>query len=357
MTIIIKNFNWSQTDSKIVITVPIPRVSKSKTDIFVSSRYIKVSFEHYFFEALLFERILSDLTQCTFIDNNIIFELIKIDKIQWDCLEVSLSKQERNALKHQYIEEERENIKKKSEENRLKKAELKRVAVREQIKEDSRIRSVIETVKKAEETNALGDVHEWRTEVVKKVETIHRKPETKPRKKKILPPLRSTRSLQVIFTPREFPTPSRESKLEEETEWLEKQAKARRSAGFVSEDIRPEEKNPQFLKSKGDEFMKNHNYLGAISAYSFGITLSKNFVDLYIARSEAQLAIGNKTSHISNHSHLPSSRQLQKSRRRLQRGPNSNETRSFIKPPPKSFMHRSSRHRPTQPRPQQRSNQ
>lgn len=108
----------------------------------------------------------------------------------------------------------------------------------------------------------------------------------------VIPRPRGTVTVEVEFTPREFPTPCRESRMEEENEWLKKQAEARRSAGFVSEDLRPEEKNPQYLLEKGNEFLKRGNYLGAISAYSFGIKLSEKYADLYTARARAQFAIG-----------------------------------------------------------------
>ncbi|CAG9768013.1 unnamed protein product [Ceutorhynchus assimilis] len=304
MPIILKDFTWKQLKEKITIQVPLHGVPLNRVDIFISPQYIKATFESYFFEVILLNAV--DIAQsiCTKTPQFIVFELKKLTDEFWDSLEDgNLTKVEKNTLKKKLLEEEHERIKKQFEDKIIKKAELKRVAINEQIQLDTKTRSQIENVKKFEEKKAIGDINKWNntiesrrkseTSKIIKISNNNKKIVAKPKPKHEIPKPRSTKALQILFTPREFPTPSRESKLEEENVYLARQAAARRSAGFVSEDLRPEEKNPQYLLAKGREFLKNKNYLGAISAFSFGIKLSPEFVDLYIVRSEAHLAIGN----------------------------------------------------------------
>lgn len=299
MPIIITDFVWNQTESSVTIKVPLKGAIPSKTDIFTSPQYIKASFEKYFFEAFLAHKISTEESKCIFTTDALQFELSKVEKQLWEQLEVDLNKQEKQELKRKVIQEGHKKVQDVAKKLAEKKSELKRTAVREQICLDTKQRQLIDEIRTKEKANALGDVDNWKHSLVtKKPEKSH----CTPIKKCVATPVplpRNIATVEVVFTPREFPTPSRESQAEEEEEWLKKQAAARRSVGFVSEDLRPEEKNPQYLKEKGDEFLKAENYLGAISAYSFGIKLRDTFPDLYVGRAEAHLAQGNyyKTVH------------------------------------------------------------
>lgn len=112
--------------------------------------------------------------------------------------------------------------------------------------------------------------------------------------------IRPTTCISVAFTPRVFPTPSRESTHDEEQEWLKKQSEARKSCGFVDEDLRPEERNPEWLLDKGLSLMRTESYLGAISAFSLGIRLAPKMPELYVERGAAHLAIKNYNRSVAD---------------------------------------------------------
>lgn len=292
MPIIIKDFTSNQTESTLTIKIPIKGVIQAKTDVFTSPNYIKASYETYFFELFPKHPIVTDASKCIFTENCIQFELQKKDAKLWDELEVNVSKQEKQELKMRLIQEEHERMQEKAKKLVEKKSELKKTAVRQQIRLDTKQRQLIDEIKTQEKEKALGDVNKWKNCLSAKKTTPKFKTSAPAPLPTPIPLPRTTTTLQIDFTPREFPTPLRESQAEEEEEWLRKQAIARRSVGFVSEDLRPEERNPQYLKEKGDEFLKAGNYLGAISAYSFGIKLRDTFPDFYVGRAAAHLAHG-----------------------------------------------------------------
>ncbi|XP_072380199.1 dynein axonemal assembly factor 4 [Diabrotica undecimpunctata] len=301
MPIVIKDYIWKQTKSDIIVQVPMKGVHQSKLDVFISSRFVKATYERNYFELILFSKIIASDSKCILTPTEVVFELKKAEDIDWDYLEPNVSKTEKLELKKLFLEESFKEIQAADEKKCERKHELKRLAVKKQIEIDSENRDTIDNIRREEEKRALGDLEEFKKKVSQKLKSSNNQ-NLKPKKilptnfnkvNEEIPKTRSSQTLTIDFTSREFPTPCRESKLEEEHEYLTKQAEARRSVGFVSEDIRPEERNPHFIKAKGDKFLKNKNYLGAISAYSYGIKLSKNFVDFYICRSEAHMGLGN----------------------------------------------------------------
>ncbi|KAF7643568.1 hypothetical protein LDENG_00237200 [Lucifuga dentata] len=107
---------------------------------------------------------------------------------------------------------------------------------------------------------------------------------------------RAPRNIQVTFTPRIFPTALRESRVPEEEEWLKKQAAARRAVNSDLEelkDLTEDERNPDWLKEKGDKCFAAGNYTGALNAYSMAIRLNRRIPALYSNRAACHLKLRN----------------------------------------------------------------
>lgn len=311
MPVIIKDYTWLQTEKYITIKIPAKGAIKKDVDFLTTRRYIKAHYNQFFFELFLTKDVDNTKSNCFITNDEIIIELSKAKPEQWDVLEASINKSEKLELKKKYLEEYEEQIQQQDKLKCEKRAELKRLAVREQIAIDTTFRETIDGIRKEEKQKALTELQLWENKETETKCALKEAPiichssttkvvstkNTSTNKNVNVPPSlplpRKCQTVNISFTAREFPTPSRESKAQEEQEWLTKQAEARRTAGFDDGDLRPEERNPQWLKEKGDEFFKAKNYLAAISAYTTGIKISKNLASLYVNRSAAHFACGN----------------------------------------------------------------
>ena len=106
------------------------------------------------------------------------------------------------------------------------------------------------------------------------------------------PPPRKTGNISVRFTPRAFSTAARESKAEEEQEWLAKMAAARK--------IQPPSENSEFLKDKGVDFFKAGNFKAAVNVFSEAIRLNGHLPSLYSNRAACYLSMEDYDSCISD---------------------------------------------------------
>ena len=90
-----------------------------------------------------------------------------------------------------------------------------------------------------------------------------------------IPPPRNSCKVSVTFTPRIFPTPMRESKKEEEEDWLlrnRRHLNKRMQKKLEGVDI--SERDPFWLKGKGDDFFKGKDYLSAVNAYTCALEIN-----------------------------------------------------------------------------------
>ena len=313
MPIIIENINWTQKNEEIVINVPLKENSKAQKDIFTSENYLKVHAPPFLWEAFLLHPIDENESRCKILKNSVVFTLKKIEEIEWESLQKDISKEEKKEIRDLSIKLHQEKAQKKIKEN----AEIKDAKKREEIhkeidretKQREEIDKLITTAKECfikpkspkKEINPKIDETPIKSKMQQKVDLLSTKPKIQPKIvespaiKKVdeIPPVRKSCTINVTFSKRNFITPKRESMAPAEAEWILKQSEAKRTIGFVDDDLRPEERNPEWLKEKGDTFFKQKNYLAAIAAYSTGIKLTKKYYPLYLNRSAAHYIQGN----------------------------------------------------------------
>ncbi|XP_011557401.3 dynein axonemal assembly factor 4 [Plutella xylostella] len=336
MPILIKDLTWTQSSKAVHIRVPLTP-GHDKVDLFATDAYLKAHLSPYFIEIFLLHDVDINKSTTTVKDDLIVFDLVKREEVEWESLEKELTRQQKMEMKQQILAKCHEEAKKVSEDKVAAKSHLDRFAVQQAMAVDAQHHAIMDSRRDAQRKKAMDELEEWRVAAEKpaiehsvaeitddlprakivelsssedeeplvnkpkpiktpaktlvKSEYVERKKDEL--KNRVLPKLRSSGEVEITHTARTFPTPSRESQAAEEEAWIKNITLARRATGFLSEDLRPEEQDPQWCKNKGDEFFRSGNYLGAISAYTHGITLSDKLPSLFANRAATHFALGN----------------------------------------------------------------
>lgn len=310
MPIVVKDHTWGETEHEVNITLPLKGVKSSKADIFSTNRYIKVNYPPYIFELHLYAPVLEEKCTAKIGNGMVKFILSKEEPGLWGRLdsEESQDKETMNAKRAEALEHSEKAAARLAEEKAKKKREEERFAIKQEMKLEEEEREKIELVKKQERQRTERELEEWKAQkrennTVKAVAARDNQVGSKsiwkeskslaPTKPPKCPPPRKGGNIQVRFTPRVFPTAARESKEEEEQEWLTKMAAARKISApqDKNSDETINERNPEFLKDKGVEFFKSGNYEAAINAFSEGIKLNPSLPQLFSNRAACCLAM------------------------------------------------------------------
>ncbi|NWJ04065.1 DAAF4 factor, partial [Crypturellus undulatus] len=343
MPVWLREYRWRQSAAAVFLSLPLPPRRASAASIFCTEQYLKVSIPPFLFEAVLYAPI-DDTSSTAKIENgNIFFTLYKKETGMWD----SLMMENANKEKLQYV---RENAVLKAQEKAKEEAEAKKVTKREHdkyaleatMKLEEAERKRIENLKEQERQKVTRELELWKNEQtymegqmrIQREEKLHQEVEqlkekkkekiTKPTipnegtskitvkptkgypssnsmfsenlKEEQLPAPRSAGTIKINFTSRVFPTALRESRVAEEEEWLNKQAEARRTINddlAELKDLKEEEKNPDWLKDKGNKMFATGNYLAAVNAYNLAVRLNNKLPVLYLNRAACHLKLRN----------------------------------------------------------------
>lgn len=299
MPILIKDYNWTQTDNEIIIRVPLKGVITSKVDFFIQENFVKISYPPFYFEVFLLHEIDKKESRCKILEVETKIILKKIEIIKWEKLEKDFEKTETVKMKEEIIKMAQISSEIELKEKLILKDEIKKEEIRREIERETVIREGIENIHKKACLNEMTQVSDQfkkpkQKDTPRPMINPGNKSVTNSTKKSLfqeIPEVRKTANITIKFTDRNFITPKRESQEPAEIDWLMKQHEARKVIGFVEEDLRPEERNPNWLKTKGNDFYRNNNFLAAISAYSLAIRLTNNkCFDLFLNRSAAHFA-------------------------------------------------------------------
>ncbi|XP_075016217.1 dynein axonemal assembly factor 4 isoform X1 [Calonectris borealis] len=342
MPVWLREYSWRQTGSAVYLSLPLRGVRVTPANIFCTDQYLKVSIPPFLFEAILYAPI-DDTNSTAKIGNGIIFfTLYKKEVAMWDSLTLANANKEKlQCLRENAVLKAHEKAKEETEAKKVTKQEHKKYALEATMKLEEAERKRIEDLKEKERQRVTKELELWKKqqkdaekqkrvqkegELHQEVEQLKEKKKEKMNKTRIpnegtsktrlkptkghgfysmfsenvkeeqLPAPRSAATIKINFTSRVFPTALRESRIAEEEEWLRKQAEARRTVSAdlsELEDLKEEEKNPDWLKDKGNKMFATGNYLAAVNAYNLAVRLNNKLPLLYLNRAACHLKLRN----------------------------------------------------------------
>ncbi|XP_063782204.1 dynein axonemal assembly factor 4 isoform X4 [Pseudophryne corroboree] len=287
----------------------------------------QVNFPPFLFEIFLFAPIDVDKSSAKIGNGIILFTLYKQESSLWNALSVAnIEKAAMQVIRENAVIRVQEKTKADIQARAVRKRENEKYSLEVMMKISEEERKQIENVKEEERLKASEELEKFKEQQrieeeqrnIEKAAQRRREEEqrknvlnntvftelSKPRiqaaqtrgNEKIVPPTRKTGSIKIQFTPRVFPTAVRESLLAEEEEWLQKQAAARRAINTDNlelQDLKEEERNPEWLKEKGNKLFAAGDYLAAVNALNLAIRINDKIPVLYLNRSACHLKLRN----------------------------------------------------------------
>ncbi|XP_070618347.1 dynein axonemal assembly factor 4 [Erythrolamprus reginae] len=339
MPVWVRDFSWEQTAEAVRLTVPLGAgCPLRRRGLFCTERYLKVSAPPLLFEAALFAPVDAERSRAEIREGCVVFTLLKKEAAPWASLRAEDGNEAKmREIRAEAVRQAQEEAQAKAAAKSAEKRERGRLALDATLKLEEAERKRIEDLKEQERKKGTEEIEAWRRQnemqrekstkfqpsnrntgvlgeikECQNLESFAGKAVSKSGaltkdgnygnmfsekvKEDSVPSPRPPGSIVVHFTPRVFPTALRESRIPEEEEWLCKQAEARRiiNADIAEiEDLKEEEKNPEWLKDKGNKMFETGNYLAAVNAYNLAIRLNNKIPILYLNRAACHLRLRN----------------------------------------------------------------
>ncbi|XP_066446065.1 dynein axonemal assembly factor 4 [Eleutherodactylus coqui] len=324
MPVIVKDYVWRQTEEQLYISVPLKGAVAAASGVVCTELYVKVNFPPFLFEVFLSALVDVDRSITKIGNGVILFTLYKQEPAIWESLSLAnVSKETMQRLRENAIARLQEKAKDDAQSKAVTKRENEKYSLEIMMKIDEEERKRIELLKEEERQKASEELENFKEqqrieEEQRRVQKEQKRKEEEKRRNALnksivpnslkpsvqerhkierpVPPTRKSGSIKIQFTPRVFPTALRESRIPEEEEWLQKQAEARRAINTENldlQDLKEEEKNPEWLKDKGNKLFAAGDYLAAVNALNLAIRLNDKMPILYLNRSACHLKLRN----------------------------------------------------------------
>ncbi|KAF3854279.1 hypothetical protein F7725_022334 [Dissostichus mawsoni] len=317
MPLIVTDYSWTQTDSTVFISVPLKGARAERVDFLSTEEYLKVHYPPYLFEAFLSEPVDEDRSTAKVGNGVAVITLTKCSNAFWEHLMIKKRKEvrERALLKYQerlcsesrskaekqqaekkyaletmmkLEKEERDRILKKKEDEREKTtAELAAWQLRQ--RETAEGEAKLKLQDQRDRQNKLKAPTEKQekgcSNGAKMKEATVKQRARKPQRSC---PLRGALQTFKSDSPRAFSQPRSGNQ--------ECQRRRRRAGNADVEelkDLREEERNPEWLKDKGDKCFASGDFLGAVNAYNLAIRLHSKIPALHSNRAACHLKLKN----------------------------------------------------------------
>ncbi|XP_058244383.1 dynein assembly factor 4, axonemal isoform X2 [Hemibagrus wyckioides] len=311
MPLLVTDHTWTQTESTVFLRVPLKAVKPARVDVVCTEEYLKVSFPPFLFEAFFSEPIDEEKSEAKIGNGVALFTLPKQRAGLWEQLSVNIGKDKQREIREGALIKAQKKDMEKEEMKALRIQQERKYTLETMMKMEEEERARIQRMKDEECARAVKELEAWKEK--KRVE--EEEEEARQRKQEVAAKeteqIRQHRKAAKVLTP--GPNPSRaegeksSGKKSKQAalpaprsagciKWLRKQAEARREANAdlaELDDLTEEEKNPDWLKDKGDKFFSVGNYHAARNAYNLAIKLNRRIPALFSNRAACHLKLRN----------------------------------------------------------------
>lgn len=318
------DYTYSETTSHIEVVIPLKGVTPKKVDIFTASTILKVSFPPFLLDLDLSYPIDVEKSKAVLKDGTLKIRLSKKHDQQqlWGHLCFEGTKGEIKQRRQLAFKEREEKIKNQMEKVASKKLEEERMVFRQHMHLEQKERRRMDDVKDAEKKHAEEAMYKTFSEIQShKAATVamaEEKDNTKiaeqpqddePLNTMVelmdnsnddLPPPRQVAHATFRHTPRLFKTPSRESTVEQEQEFIVKNRANLSKNILLNANTNISDVDPVWLNKKGDEFYNRGDHSSAINAYSEALEADETMVTALASRAACFLQLREATSCIKD---------------------------------------------------------